>query len=56
MIRVRPFLMKFSRPILSDAADTRAFESTDQNVKDNFQNRRLSTITTKVNRETTDDR
>jgi len=56
MIMVKPFLVKFARPIPNNTTETRTFESPDQSVKENFQNRRLSTITTKVNRETTDDR
>jgi hypothetical protein len=52
---VKPFLMKFAIPISSDGAETGPYES-GKSVEEKSQNRRLSTIMTKVARETTDDR
>ena len=50
-----PFLVKFASPIPSDGAETGTYES-GKSVEEESQNRRLSTIVTKVDRETTDDR
>ena len=53
---VKPFLLKFACPIHNDSTEIRAAGPPNQNVKEEFQNRRRSTIATKVDRETTDDR
>ena len=52
----KPFLLKFACPIHKDNTEIRTAGYPDQNVKEKFQNRRHSTIVTKVDRETTDDR
>ncbi len=49
-----PFLVKFVRPIPSDSLEIETSEASDP-VKEKWQNRRLSTISTRVPRETTDD-
>jgi len=54
-MNAKPFLAKFARPIPSDSTKTGTSESP-ESVKEKSQNRRLSTIMTKVARETTDDR
>ena len=55
-MNAKPFLTKFARPIPSDSIETGTSEAPDRGVKEKSQNRRLSTIMTKVARETTDDR
>ncbi len=54
-MRTIPFLVKFASPISNDGAGTGTYES-HKNVEEKIQNRQLSTIMTKVSRETTDDR
>ncbi len=50
-----PFLVKFASPISSDGAENGTYESS-KSVEEKSQNRPRSTIVTKVDRETTDDR
>ena len=50
-----PFLVKFASLIPSDGAETGTYES-GESVEEKSQNWQRSTIVTKVDRETTDDR
>ena len=50
-----PFLAKFARLVLGSDSES-GTSGSDQNVKEKSQSRLLSTIVTKVDRETTDDR
>jgi len=54
-MRAMPFLVKFASPISSDVAGNGTNES-GKSAEEKSQNRSRSTIVTRVDRETTDDR